>query len=355
MISTEATADPAAASDEPTLPPRSRPYTAVDLMLRMLAGAVVAFTLLFLVNDYLIFWRGWPGALTLLSQLGSPTTSLEGGAILLGWLQVFSYVGAVAAVVVWVLFTRGRSLYEDADLWSALAAYLVRSAFWTVLLVGLVDALISFLRVEDILTPLVGDALATEVGRSIYRGSHVHYPLLLGSFVIAFFSRGLGFTWLALLVVIAEFQIVISRFVFSYEQAFMGDLVRFWYAGLFLFASAHTLIEDGHVRVDVFYAHFSDRRKAWTNALGSMLLGLPLCWVILTTGMWSKGSSINNPLLNYEISQSGYGMYVKYLMAAFLVVFAVTMIVQFASYFLNHVAVLRGDPPRRQGTASPIY
>ncbi len=345
------------ASDEPTLSPRPRPYTAADLLLRMLAGAVVAFTLLFLVNDYLIFWRGWPGTVTLFSHLGwfgleLPNPALEGGAVVLGGLQVLSYVGAIGAVVVWVLLTRRRTLYQDADLWSALAAYLVRSTFWAVLLVGFVDALISFVRVEGLLTPIVGDAFATELGRSIYRGSHVHYPLVLGSFVIGFFRRELGFTWLALLVVVAEFQIVISRFVFSYEQAFMGDLVRFWYAALFLFASAHTLIEDGHVRVDVFYAHFSDRGKAWTNALGSMLLGLPLCWVILTTGMWSKGSSINNPLLNYEISQSGYGMYVKYLMAAFLVVFAVTMIVQFASYLLSNAAVLRGDPPRSQGATS---
>jgi TRAP-type mannitol/chloroaromatic compound transport system permease small subunit len=166
--------------------------------------------------------------------------------------------------------------------------------------------------------------------------------------VIAAFTRGLGFTWLALLVVIAEFQIVISRFVFSYEQVFMGDLVRFWYAALFLFASAHALIDDGHVRVDVLYAHFSKRGKAWTNGLGSLLLGIPLCWVILTQGMWTKGSSLNSPLISFEISQSGYGMYTKYMMAGFLVVFALSMTIQFASYFLEAVADLRRDPGHRE-------
>ncbi len=360
MTSTEAIASPAATPDEPAHARGSRPYTSTDLLLRMFAGAMVALTLLFLVNNYLIFWRGWPGAVTLFSHLGwfglGPlNTPLEGGAVALGWLQVLAYAGSIAIPVVWVLLSRRRTLYQDADLWSALAAYLVRSAFWAILLVGIADMVISFLRVEGLLAAMVGDPLATELGRSIYRGSHVHYPLVLAAFVIAFTSRGLGFIWLALLVVVAEFQIVISRFVFSYEQAFMGDLVRFWYAALFLFASAHTLVEDGHVRVDVFYARFSDRRKAWTNALGSILLGLPLCWVILTTGMWTKGSSIINPLRNYEISQSGYGMYVKYLMAAFLVVFAVTMIVQFASYFLSNAAVLRGDPPRRREGEGVVY
>ena len=50
------------------------------------------------------------------------------------------------------------------------------------------------------------------------------------------------------MVVLAEFAIVVSRFVFSYEQAYMGDLVRFWYAALFLFASAYALSHEGHVR-----------------------------------------------------------------------------------------------------------
>ena len=175
-------------------------------------------------------------------------------------------------------------------------------------------------------------------------GVYVHVPLLLLSLVIAWFAKSLGFIWLALLIVIAEFQIVISRFVYSYEQAFMGDLVRFWYAALFLFAAAYTLVHEGHVRVDVFYARFSERKKAWANAIGSLALGLPLCWTILSTGMWQKGSSINSPLLSFEISQSGFGMYVKYLMAGFLVVFAVSMTIQFMSYFLSSVATLRNEP-----------
>ena len=82
--------------------------------------------------------------------------------------------------------------------------------------------------------------------------------LLLG-FVIAFFKQSLGFIWLTLLVVLSEFSIVISRFVFSYEQPFQGDLVRFWYAGLFLFASAYALVTEGHVRVDVLYTNFSKK------------------------------------------------------------------------------------------------
>ena len=62
---------------------------------------------------------------------------------------------------------------------------------------------------------------------------------------MAYVGRDISFTWLDLMCVLAEFLIVVTRFVFSYEQAYMVDLVRFWYAGLFLFASAYTLVEEG--------------------------------------------------------------------------------------------------------------
>ncbi|RRJ84249.1 TRAP transporter small permease subunit [Aestuariirhabdus litorea] len=316
----------------------------LTLTLRILAGTLVAMALLFLFNNYLTFWRDWPGLIELLAHLGGgEKEALEGEALTLGWIQLGLYLSGFVAICGFVLMTPSRSLRVDAALWSGFAGYIVRAAFWTVVLVGLADSLISFMRIEGFLEALFGDELTQELGRPQYRGTYIHYPLLLLAMVIAAFARTLGFTWLALLVVFAEFQIVISRFVFSYEQAFMGDLVRFWYAALFLFASAYTLVHDGHVRVDVLYAHFGRRAKAWSNILGLCLLGLPLCWVILTTGMWSKGSSIVSPLLSFEITQSGYGLYVKYLMVGFLVVFALSMIVQFASYLLSNVADLREE------------
>ena len=200
--------------------------------------------------------------------------------------------------------------------------------------------IISFLRVEDFLEFWVGEELTNQLGRPIFRGTYVHYPLIILSIFIAARFKTVSFSWLALMVVLSEFLIVVTRFVFSYEQAYMGDVVRFWYAALFLFASANTLVEEGHVRVDVLYAGFGRRTKAWFDSIGCALLGIPLCWVILMHGMGGRGNSINSPLLSFEVSQSGYGMYVKYLMAAFLIVYAVSMLVQFVSYLLFNISQL---------------
>ena len=74
------------------------------------------------------------------------------------------------------------------------------------------------------------------------------------------------------------------------------------------------------------------------------LLGVPLCWVILTMGMWTQSNVINGPLLSYEVTQAGFGMFVKWLLAGFLYVFAISMLVQFAGYFLANAAVLLRQP-----------
>ena len=307
--------------------------------LRLSAALMCALVLLFLLNNYLVYWRNWPEFSALFSASPAPQ----------GWIQLLIYAALLATVVWLTIATPARSLRDDAGLYAHMAAYLIRASYWAVLLIGLTDMLISFVRVEGFLEVLVGKNLAIQLGRPVFRGLYVHYPLLLVSLVIAWFSRSLGFIWLTILVVIAEFQVVVSRFVFSYEQAFMGDLVRFWYAALFLFASAHTFSAEGHVRVDVLYANFSARGKAWTNTVGALLLGLPLCWTILLQGMSGKSSSINSPLLGFEISQSGYGMYVKYLMAGFLLVFALSMAFQFIGAFLENAATLRDDsaPPKQ--------
>lgn len=319
---------------------RRRHYapTPFTLGARFFAWSVVATLFAFLLHVYLSFWRNWP----------EPGMAFGANAPMLAWVQVFLFVLALAGPAVYVLRTRERSLRQDEAVMTRISAYIAAAAFWCVLLVGVADAVISFLRVEGLLESLFGHQLAQDLGRNAFRAPTVHAPLIVASLVLAAVVRTPGFTWLALLVVVAELQIVISRFMYSYEQAFMGDLVRMWYAGLFLFSSAYTLIEEGHVRVDVFYTNFSERKKGLVNALGSLLLGLPLCWTILLLGMSEKTSIITSPLLALEVTQSGFGMYIKYLMAAFLAVFAITMMIQFSAYFLESVANYRSDPGKHK-------
>lgn len=305
--------------------------------IRSLGWAIIGLTFAYFINNYLTLWLKWPGALAVFNGAED---------VALGYVQIVLYILAAALPCAYS-FISERTLRQDSTRMADIANYIIKVAFWSVVLIGIVDATISFLRVENLLPILVGDDLTKDIGRSAFRGPYIHLPLIGLAILISLRAKTLGFQWLALLVVVAELVIVLSRFVFSYEQAFQGDLVRFWYGALFLFASAYTLFEDGHVRVDVLYTGFSIRKKGGINAFGCLFLGISLCWVILIYGMWDKSSIINSALLTFEVSQSGFGMYVKYWMAGFLAVFALSMTVQFASYLLESMADYWGDPGHR--------
>ena len=229
-----------------------------------------------------------------------------------------------------------QTLEQDSKILSRFSAYIIRSSFWAVFLVGVADFVISFMVVERLWEVIFSPEVKALMVKAPVRITYIHFPIILISFVIGYFTKSVGFIWLAVLVVASEFLIVLSRFIFSYEQAFQGDLVRFWYAALYLFASAYALIHEGHVRVDVLYSSFSEKKKAWTNLLGSAVLGVPLMLIVIFLGLNGKASIINGPVVAFEVTQQGSnGLYLLYLMAVYLAVFAVTMLIQFTSYFME--------------------
>ena len=313
----------------------------LPIFLRVLSYSILAFTFIFLANNVLTVWFEWPGLKQLFAHYGifgfkKLNTPLEGDVINLSYIQLSFYFISFIAVIYYVLKSINQTLETDAKILTNVTAYIVRSSFWAVLIVGIADFLISFLVVEKLVEPIFNEDIKINLVIPTFRITFIHFPLILISFVIGYFTRSVGFIWLAVLVVGSEFLIVLSRFIFEYEQAFQGDLVRFWYAALYLFASAYALIHEGHVRVDVLYTGFSEKKKAWTNAIGSFVFGIPLCLIILFLGMGGKASIINGPVISFEITQQGSnGLYLLYLMAVYLAVFAVTMLIQFTSYFMG--------------------
>ena len=313
----------------------------IYLSIRVLSYSILAITFSFLINNILIVWFDWPGIKKLYShyelfgfkKLNKP---LENPQLFISYIQLFSYLISILLVIFYVLKTFRQNLEKDSQILSSFSAYIIRSAFWAVFLLGIIDLVISFMAVERLLDPIFNEKIKFKLISPQFRITFVHFPIILASFVLGYFTRTVGFIWLAVLVVCSEFSIVLSRFIFSYEQAFQGDLVRFWYAALFLFASAYALIHEGHVRVDVLYTGFTEKQKSWTNSIGSLFLGIPLCLIIIFLGMDGKASIINGPVIAFEVTQQGSnGLYLLYLMAVYLAVFAVSMLIQFTSYFMG--------------------
>ena len=301
--------------------------------------SVVSLTFVYFINIILTNFIDWPGSRTFINILiAQSEKQFEIKQFILSAIQFSLYLITLTLVFRYIRIRNTKSLKEESQNLSNLSGYITRSAFWTVFFVGIADLLISFMVSEKAIL----DALPSALGQIFFQPKtrilYIHLPLTIIGFIYGIKNKSIGFIWLALLVVFAEALIVISRFVFSYEQAYMGDLVRYWYAALFLFGSAYTLLKDGHVRVDILYVKFKEKYKALANIFGSIFFGLPICFLILYSGMGSKTGIINAPLLSFEISQQAQaGLYLKYMMASFLAIFSLTMIIQFSSLILDNV------------------
>ncbi len=323
--------------------PKVERHGSPAVLARLFGWSMLTILAAFLINNILNVVYGTPQ----ITQI--PALGLNGGA----FVTLGLYAAAIVISVLYVRATPNQALRWDANQIHQFNSYIVRALFWSVFFVGISDATLSFLRIEEILNGWFDVYFAREFGRAAFVAPYLHFPMIVLGFVVALFTRTLGFHWLAALIAAAELGIVLSRFIFSYEQAFMGDLVRYWYAALFLFASAFTLYEEGHVRVDILFAGLNSRTKGKVNAIGTVLLGMTTAWAILIVGMSGPTSMINAPVRTFEVSQSGSaGMYVKYQMAVFIGLFAITMLTQFVSYFFEAVADKRDEPGRRE--ISPV-
>lgn len=87
-------------------------------------------------------------------------------------------------------------------------------------------------------------------------------------------------SWLALLLVLVTFSVVVLRYGFNTGSISLQESILYLHASLFLLTGAYTLKQDAHVRVDIFYRGFSAEHKAWVNLIGALFLLLPVCLFI---------------------------------------------------------------------------
>lgn len=149
---------------------------------------------------------------------------------------------------------------------------------------------------------------------------------------------GRAVIWLSTLLVLVVCFDVFTRYVIKRSSVAVQETEWHLFAFLFLIAAAFTLKHDRHVRVDVFYAKFSDRLKAWVNFLGSLLFLIPFTIVTIIA---SKDFVINSFLLNEESPDPG-GLRARYILkAAIPVGFLLLLLQAFSLLFRSLLEILK--------------
>ncbi len=109
--------------------------------------------------------------------------------------------------------------------------------------------------------------------------------------------------WLVVGLVLLVCYDVAMRYLFQSGSIALQELEWHLFALIFLLGAAYTLKHDEHVRVDLFYGNrrVSDRQRAWVNLLGSLLLLIPFCVLIIYTSIpfvenaWAMGEGSPDP------------------------------------------------------------
>ena len=148
---------------------------------------------------------------------------------------------------------------------------------------------------------------------------------------------GRGAAWLALVIVVLQFALVVARYVFSLGSIWLSETVIYAHAALFLLAGAWTLQLGGHVRVDIFYADARPRTKAWIDLIGALALLFPVMLVLL----WLSWPYAARSWAVLERSQEASGLPLVFVLKSFIPAFAVLMALQGVAQVARAAIVLR--------------
>lgn len=135
---------------------------------------------------------------------------------------------------------------------------------------------------------------------------------------------GRAVAWLALVVVLLQFALVVARYLFGLGSIWATEAVIYAHATLFLLAAAWTLRAGGHVRVDIFYAEASPRTKAMIDLIGAVLLLLPFALVLV----WLSWPYAARSRAILERSQEASGLPLVFLLKSLIPLFAALMALQ---------------------------
>ena len=155
--------------------------------------------------------------------------------------------------------------------------------------------------------------------------------------VIAAIGRAAA--WCSLYIVLAEFAVVVMRYPLGMGSIRLQESVLYAHAGLFMLAAAWTLQVGGHVRVDVFYAQASPRRRAVIDLVGAVIFLFPFAIAVAVLSM----PYVARSWAILEGSRETSGLPFVYLLKTLIPLFALLIGLQGIAQAIRAALVLAGS------------
>ena len=150
---------------------------------------------------------------------------------------------------------------------------------------------------------------------------------------------GASVRWFALIMVLIQFAIVLLRYVFGVSFVWLNESVLYFHSGLFMLAAGYTLLVDGHVRVDIFFAKSSVWTQSLINVVGHLFLLAPAMIVLLIYSWPSVSSSW--AILEGPISVGGIPA--SFLLKSLIPAFCILLLIQGLACLLRDLTTLMNE------------
>jgi len=152
----------------------------------------------------------------------------------------------------------------------------------------------------------------------------------------------------SLAIALVTALVVLWRYVFQGGSLALQESINYLFAAIFMLGAALTLKRQGHVRVDIFYRHFTARTQAWIDSVGTIVFLLPLTAVIglLSIDYVSSAWSIR------ERSPDPGGLPAVYWWKTLIPMMAASLFLQGCAELLRNLLVLTAPATGGEGSAA---
>lgn len=144
--------------------------------------------------------------------------------------------------------------------------------------------------------------------------------------------------WLTLGCVLTCFAVVVLRYAFGIGFPWLQELYVWQHAAVFMAGAGYTMLQRGHVNVDVLYGRMKPRSRAWIDIVGTLVFLFPwLAIVAITSAPFVLSSwSIR------EASSTAGGLPAVYLLKSLVWVFCAVLFVQGLALIARRALFLTG-------------
>lgn len=159
---------------------------------------------------------------------------------------------------------------------------------------------------------------------------------------------------ISIYLIIALLAVGFYNVVMRYVGRFIGqnlssnrliEIQWYMYSVIFFLIFAYNVKHDVNVRVDILYAKWSPKRKAWVDLLGTLLILIPFCiigiWFTLNPVMLSWGRLPDGSFGAWEMSPDPDGL-PRAPIKSFIIVAFVTLLLQAIAQAIKYLAVITG-------------